>query len=166
MNLSRPKAVFPRQRGASIITAVFLLLLFAGLAALMSNVISTTHTTSAQDLLGSRAYQAARGGVEWGLYQVLDPSNATATSAVAPLPACFGATTLNLLGADVSVGCEVYPPATATPNYYEEGAKRLRIYRVSAVARLQGPGLTIERRLEVSAEKCRDSASMQQPYDC
>lgn len=159
------KLGLPRQRGVSVITAVFLLLLFAGLAALMANLISTSHTTSAQDVLGSRAYQAARAGVEWGLYQVLAP-DATPPSAVAPLPVCFGDTQLTLLDAGVTVACTVFPAVTATPDYYEEGTKRFRIYRIVAEARLQGPGLVIERRVEVSAEKCRDSASTEAPFDC
>lgn len=158
--------LFRRQRGVSVITAVFFLLLFAGLAALMANVISTAHTTSAQDTLGSRAYQAARAGVEWGLYQVLDPTNATATSATAALPACFASTSLPGTGAAVAVECTAYPPATSSPDYYEEGTKRLRIYRIVARATLPGPGMTVERQVEVIAEKCRDTLSTEHPYDC
>jgi len=59
------------QRGVSIVAAIFLLLLLAGLAALMSTLSMTQHATSAQDVQGSRAYQAARAGVEWGVYRAL-----------------------------------------------------------------------------------------------
>lgn len=156
--LSRFRA---RQRGVSIITAVFLLLLFAALAALMANVISTAHTTAAEDVLGARAYQAARAGAEWGLYQVLDPENLTATSATANLPACFANNaTVPVPGASVSVACYQYGD-------YQEGSRKVRIYLIKSTATLSGPlGVTIEREIDVTAEKCRDTSSTTAPYDC
>lgn len=148
------------QHGVSIITAIFLLLLFATLAALMANLISTAHTTAAEDVLGARAYQAARGGAEWGLYQVLDPMNATALSATAALPACFGSpASVPGMGATVSVACTAFGD-------YQEGSKVVRIYRIASTATLPGPGITVERQVQVTAEKCRDSASTVAPYDC
>lgn len=149
------------QRGVSIITAIFLLLLFAMLAALMSNVIATAHTTSAEDVLGARAYQAARGGAEWGLYQVLDPENTTAISATAALPACFVPSPAQVsgMGADVWVSC-------AIAGDYNEGSRQIRIYRIVSTATLAGPGLTIEREVAVTAEKCRDAANTLPPFDC
>lgn len=156
------------QQGVSVITAIFFLLLFAALAALMANMISTAHTTSAQDTLGARAYQSARAGVEWGLYQVLDPSNTTALSATAPLPGCFVPSPIQLSGmaATVNVWCTQFPPAGSVPDYYEEGTKRLRIYQITAKATLPGPGLQVERQVEVTAEKCRDTASTVAPFNC
>ena len=49
-----------RQRGVSVITAVFLLLLMAVLAAAIANIVSTSHVNLAADIGGARAYQAAR----------------------------------------------------------------------------------------------------------
>lgn len=70
-----------RQRGVSVITAVFLLLLFAGLAVYMLWITSAQNRGAAQDVQGARAYQAARSGVEWGLYKLLrDGTCAAATS--------------------------------------------------------------------------------------
>lgn len=147
------------QRGVSVITAIFLLLFFAALAALMANVISTAHTASAEDILGARAYQAARAGAEWGLYQVLDPDNATAISPTAALPACFpGGSSVPGLGATVLVDC--------TAGTYREGSKQLRIYRIISTASLSGPGVAIQRQVQVTAEKCRDSANPVPPFDC
>lgn len=147
------------QGGVSIITAIFILLLLASLAALMANVMSTAHSTAAEDVLGVRAYQAARGGAEWGLYQVLDPNNATATSAAASLPPCFAnGTAVAGMGAAVSVDCAF--------SDYQEGSQQIRIYRIVSLATIPGPGLTIERQVEVTAEKCRDTASTVAPFDC
>ena len=159
--IQRPSSALRAQRGVSILTAIFLLLLFGLLAALMARVISASHATAAEDLIGARSYQAARGGVEWGLYQVLDPSDATATAPSAPLPACFAnGTALSGLGATVTVDCTAYGP-------YTEGSKAIRIYRIAATATNPGPGgLSVERRVEVTTEKCRDGASSTAPYAC
>ena len=156
-----------RQHGISLITGIFIFLLLAGLAALIAKVVATAHTTAAEDVLGARAYQAARGGVEWGLYQVLDPDNGTAltkSNAADALNPCFASgTEVPGLGATVTVDCTAHPSDTT---YYQEGSKFLRIYRITSVARLQGPGLMVERQLEVTVEKCRDSATSAPPYDC
>src|SRR5574343_1521751 len=88
----------PRQRGVSVITAVFLLLLMAVLAAAIANIVSTSHVNLAADIGGARAYQAARAGAEWGMFQ-LDP-NAQA----AGLPACVNGTPA-VPGHPVEVSC-------------------------------------------------------------
>ncbi len=156
----RPNRSPALQRGVSVLAAVFFLLLFGLLAALMANVISVTHSTAAEDVLGARAYQAARGGAEWGLYQVLDPTNATATGPTAALPTCFAATSVPGLGATVSVSC-------AASVSYTEGSKSIRIYRITSTATIPGPaGLTVERSIEVTTEKCRDTASTVAPFGC
>ena len=149
-----------RQRGISLVAAIFLLLLMAGLAAFMANIISATHMNSAADIGGSRAYQAARAGVEWGMYQ-LDPNEQTAT-----LPTCAGAagTITAIANFSVAIQCTAYP---LDGTQYVEGSKSLRIFHLVSTATAQGvkaPG--IERRVEVTIEKCRDSAITAAPYGC
>lgn len=141
-----------RQRGVSIITGIFLLLLMASLAAAMVSVISTSHVIIAADIGGSRAYQAARAGVEWGMFQ-LDP-NAQA----AALPACVNGSP-SIPGHAVNVTCQSWDTT--------EGGKQIRIYRISSLATANGvkaPG--IERLVEVTVEKCRDATITVAPYDC
>jgi MSHA biogenesis protein MshP len=141
-----------RQRGVSIITGVFLLLLMAVLAAVIASVVSTAHVNQAADIGGARAYQAARAGVEWGMYQ-LDP-NAQA----AGLPACVN-------GAPAIPGHAV--AVTCTSDDYTEGPRQIRIYRIVSLATATGvkaPG--IERRVEVTIEKCRDATITAAPSDC
>lgn len=138
-----------RQRGVSIIAAIFLVLLFAALAAFMVSLTSTANITSAQDVQGIRAYQAAQAGVEWGLFQ-LDPNdNATA------LPACFGAATLNQIpGFSVAVTCAAFGPFT-------EGTRTLRVYQIISTATVPGvaaPPAAVERQAEARVAKCQDGA--------
>lgn len=59
------------QRGFSIVTAIFLLVVLAGLGVVIVNVATVQHTSSQLDIQGTRAYQAARAGMEWGLYRAL-----------------------------------------------------------------------------------------------
>jgi len=58
-----------RQAGVSIVTAIFLLVVLSALGAAIVTLSTTQHQGSALDLLGSRAYEAARSGAEYGLYR-------------------------------------------------------------------------------------------------
>jgi MSHA biogenesis protein MshP len=57
-------------RGFVLASAIFLLVIMASLAAVVVMVSAASQTTSAQDIQGARAYQAARLGIEAGLYAV------------------------------------------------------------------------------------------------
>lgn len=93
-----------RQTGASLVTAIFLLVILAMLAVAIVGVSGSHQTASALDVQGARAYQAARAGIEWGLYKQLRP---------AAQPACFATTTFalpagtSLSGFTVTVQCNV-----------------------------------------------------------
>ncbi len=58
------------QKGFSLVTAIFLLVVLGGLGAMMVTFFTAQQQSSALDVLGSRAYQAARAGVEWAAYNV------------------------------------------------------------------------------------------------
>lgn len=60
-----------RVRGAALVLAIFVLLALAGIAAYVVSTATTQQSTSAADVNGVRAYLAARAGLEWGAYQVL-----------------------------------------------------------------------------------------------
>lgn len=60
-----------RSRGVSLITAVFLIVVLATLAATMARLHTAQQSASTMDFLGTQAYQAARSGLEWGIYQQL-----------------------------------------------------------------------------------------------
>ena len=75
-----------RARGVSLLTAVFLLVVLASLSAAIVGVFSAQQSTSTLDVLGVRADQAARSGLEWGLYRQLRVQPGV------PSIACFSAT--------------------------------------------------------------------------
>jgi MSHA biogenesis protein MshP len=149
---------FSKQRGVSIITAIFLLLLFAALAGFMASLMTSSNMTSALDVQGMRARQAAQAGLEWGLFQ-LDPDDAASA-----LPTCFASTPLNQVpGFVVTVSCTPFPTA---PGVYSEANRTLRIYRIVANARAVGGSPVVERELTATIEKCRDPGVTTSPYGC
>lgn len=75
------------QRGFSIITAIFLLVVLAFLGVAMVTFSTSQHQSSAMDVMGSRAYQAARAGVEWAAFQVVTGAGCPASTV---LPALGG----------------------------------------------------------------------------
>lgn len=153
-----PRTLSSRQRGVSVMAAIFLLMLMASLAAVMARMISATNIDAAADIAGSRAYLAARAGVEWAMYQ-LDPNAAEANI---DNIACPGGGP-SIPNHSLFIQCTVYP----TTGHYTEGGKSIRIFRIVATATASGlraPGG--ERQVEVTVEKCRDSAITAPPYDC
>lgn len=149
------------QRGVSVITAIFLLLLMSGLAAFMLNLTSVTNINLASDVGGTRAYQAARAGAEWAMFQ-LDPNGDTFSNVdLINCPASGGP---SIAGYTVSVTCTAYPTGGG---HYSEGSKNIRIFRVvSTAVATSAKAPVAERQIEVILEKCRDAAIATPPYDC
>jgi MSHA biogenesis protein MshP len=58
-----------RQAGVGIVTAIFLLVVLAGLGVAMVGIYTSQQGSANIDLLGAQGYQAARAGLEWGLFQ-------------------------------------------------------------------------------------------------
>lgn len=115
------------QKGFSIITAIFLLVVLSFLGIAMVSFSTSQHQSSAMDVMGSRAYQAARAGIEWQAHYVVN----SVSNAAAAVPQCAATTPLGVLGGTlvpftVSVHCQ--------PASYVEGASTIWIYDVSAVA--------------------------------
>lgn len=107
------------HRGFTLVSAVFLLVVLAGLGVAMVTFSTSQHVSSALDVQGTRAYQAARAGIEWGLYrQLIDGACVAQTSFVLP------GNTLNTF--TVTVTCTRTAVATVNPNVF--------IYTITAQA--------------------------------
>jgi MSHA biogenesis protein MshP len=124
------------QRGFAAIAAIFLVLILAALGAFMVSFSNTQQLNSAQDVQGSRAYWAARAGLEWGLFGV---NSASACPAAA--------ITLTIEGFSVEIKCtsQTFAEAAATP----------KLFWVTAKAWVGSVGSTgfIERSVSASMEK-------------
>lgn len=141
------------QRGFGALAAIIVLVMLAAMAAAVVRLSSAQQMGTAQDVDAARAAQAARAGLEWGLYQAF---RGTWTS-------CSGASqTLDLtadLGMRVTVGCSstLYNEGESAPGV----PQAVRVYTIDAVAcnatascpdasRASGPAY-VERRLQIQA---------------
>jgi MSHA biogenesis protein MshP len=148
------------QRGFSIATAIFLVVVLALLGAFIVSITSIQQSSQQIDLQGVRAYQAARAGIEWAAFQVLDPNNAlnpatcsvTVTcpgggvSSSTPLPALAG----SLAGFTGTVTCDM----TSTT----EGNRLIRVFAIVSTASSGTPGTPgyVNRQLRATLSKCHD----------
>jgi MSHA biogenesis protein MshP len=74
------------SRGFSLISAIFLLVVIAALGTFAVTLSTSQQQSAALDVLGSRAYQAARAGIEWGAYQALQNNSCVNTPSLPPMP--------------------------------------------------------------------------------
>jgi MSHA biogenesis protein MshP len=126
------------QSGFVLPTAIFLLVVLAALAAYMVTLSRTTHLSSALDIQGARAYQAARAGIEWAAWQVLQ-NPVPSCQAVAPPLVLTGT-----LGAfSVNVSCAQSGP-------YTDGADTVLVYQITSTATSGAPGEVdyVERQIQ------------------
>jgi MSHA biogenesis protein MshP len=158
------------QRGFSLVAAIFLLVVLALLGALIASVTGMQQASGQLDLLGVRAYQSARAGLEWGASQVLDPnadlpqancsvlddlSMPSCPASPTPLPALVE----SLQGFTVTMKCE--------QRDFTEGNRKLRVFQIIATACNEPsggscpnpnppqPGIYVERELQASLAKCK-----------
>lgn len=159
------RSTVTKLRGFAIVSAIFILVVLATLGAFIVNISTSQQIGSALDVQGVRAYQAARAGIEWGLYGVQSsngfnyaaPNTRTCPGGVSPSTDSFSPVATTLAAFAVTVTCsETTDGATGGPT----------IYRIVATACNQpitgwtatttacpntAPGnLYVERRLEVS----------------
>jgi MSHA biogenesis protein MshP len=121
-----------RSAGVGLVTAIFLLVVLSGLAVAMVGLSSAQHAASALDVQGARAYQAARAGIEWGLFQNLRNKSCQPSTSFA-MPA---ASSLN--GFVVTVTCTAIAAPAGAP---AASAAALVRHVVNATAcNLQPPG--------------------------
>ena len=106
------------QQGFALMTAIFLLVVLTALGAAMLTFSSGQHAGITMDIQGSRAYWAARSGLEWGAYKVLvgNPGNTCFTSP----------SSLAVSGFNVSVSCAA--------NAYDEGGTTIHVYNITSTA--------------------------------
>jgi len=122
--VKRAITVYARQAGFALMLALFLIVSLAAIAVYLLTVSTSQLEAGIQDEQGARAYQAARAGIDWGAYQVLqNPGGPLATciagGAQAPQTLTFTATYLTGFYATVEcsrVGSET--EGTATVNVY------------------------------------------------
>jgi MSHA biogenesis protein MshP len=142
------------QQGFAAIAAIFLVVVLAALGGFMLTFSNTQQLTSAQDLQGTRAYWAARAGLEWGVGSVV--ASATVPPSCPPEPNATPAISTTVLATAFDGGFTV--TVSCTRSSFQEGAAVANrfIYTFTSVARSAGAVGTVgfvERSLTASLER-------------
>ena len=136
------------QGGFAAIAAIFLVVTLAAFGGFMITLSNTQQLTSAQDLQGSRAYWAARGGLEWALAGVV--ATAPVAPATSPQVSCPVISPPTLLDDFVLV-------ITCTAHTYSESGVTVNIFQLTSVASSNGKAVGslgfIERSVSASIER-------------
>ena len=140
------------KNGFALVSAIFLLVVIAALGLFAVSITTSQEQTSAIDVLGSRAYQAAKAGIEWGVYQIAK-NNKNCTNIPQPtMPA--GQLSFFI----VEITCDVYPTPPAIPIKYTDGTNddgtphQFFVYRLTSTAKTGTLGTAnyVERQLQVA----------------
>jgi len=107
-----------RSRGFALILALFLIVSLAAIGGYLLTVSNVQVESGVLDEQGARAYQAARAGLEWGAYQVLQAANCPGVATTMAFPA-------DLAGFSATVTCTSFGPET-------EGGTAITAYRITS----------------------------------
>jgi MSHA biogenesis protein MshP len=117
------------QRGLTLVSALFVLVVLAALGAALAKISQRQHLGSAAEIDAARAYQSARAGIEWAAFQVLrNPAPPAAA------PACFGTTSFQPPGSLASFTITVSCTRTPGSGSVNDGSTALVFYRLVANA--------------------------------
>ena len=116
------------QHGFAAIAAIFLVVVLAALGSFMITFSNTQQITSAQDIQGSRAYWAARAGLEWAVVAIPAAPALCPNTALTAIAAGVGPGPLD--GFTLQISC--------SKNTYTEGGSSPIIYRFESRANTTG----------------------------
>ncbi len=127
------------MKGFALVSAIFLLVVIAALGVFAVTISTTQQQDSTMDVLGSRAYQAAKAGIEWGSYQITKNAATCATLTSPTLPA---GTQLSQF--TVTLSC--------SPTTHTEGLNTFSVYQLisKATTGVVGTSSYFERQLQVT----------------
>jgi MSHA biogenesis protein MshP len=135
------------QRGFSLISAIFLLVVIAALGMFAVTLFTSQQQGATLDMLGSRAYQASRAGIEWGAYQIITPGSISCNTIAAPAHNNVALVAPGLQNFTVTVDCG----STAA----SEAGATVTMYQLTSTA-TQGTAATpyyVERQITATIAK-------------
>ena len=115
------------SRGFSLVTAIFLLVVLSALGAVMVTFFTVQQQSAAVDIMGSRAYQAARAGIEWAALGV------SATAQGTLWAGCAGGATIpvNQMSGTMAPFSVV---VTCTSTLATQGSTTIYVYSINSIA--------------------------------
>lgn len=168
------------MRAFALPAAIFLLVVLWLLGAVIAGISGIQQSGAALDVKGVHAYSAARAGIEWAAYQVLDPERTLNPSSCDPVvmaecPGAGGVSTLaNLAGSLAPYTITVQCSRDATDA--TEGHRQIRVYTIVATACNEPsagacPGAAptsgyVERRITATLTKCKDRTASAPRCSC
>lgn len=108
-----------RQDGFSLIPALFLMIVLAGLGAVAVRLSGSQHQTVVLAMQSSRAYAAAQAGVDWSAYQAIVNNNCANST--------LTLTEAGLAGFNIETTC--------SEASYSEGENTVRVITIDSFAR-------------------------------
>jgi len=147
------------ERGFAVISAIFILVVLAALGAFIMSISTNQQIGSALDVQGVRAYQAARSGVEWGLFQVNSTpaynfgytSTNPNTRACPVSPTSFTAAATTLSGFTITVTCVATAGTNGGPTTFQVLSVACNQPSGGTCPNVASPGSNyVERRLDVT----------------
>ena len=114
-----------RAAGFTLISAIFLLVVLAALGTAMVGITQRQQLGSVAELEAARALQSARGGLEWGAFQLLQNPAPPAAA-----PSCFATTNMTVAPYTVTVSCTRTPSSGTVA----DGATTMVFYQLLATA--------------------------------
>jgi MSHA biogenesis protein MshP len=141
------------ERGFSLVTAIFILVVLALLGTAIVTVSTGQHVAVTADVQGARAYWAARSAADAALMQLLQPED---TSGAAVFAGCMAVPqTVTLAGI---TGFTVQVTNCIADGPYTDSGLNLTVYTVTARATsgTVGSATYVEREVTVQAAKCKD----------
>ncbi len=114
-----------KQAGFALVSAIFILVILTLVGAFIVSIASLSRSSDNLGTQGTRAYYAARSGLEWGIYQVAPgggspPYNCPASSTTL----VFSQSTLNGFSATV----------TCVQNQFQEGGTSYNVFQITSFA--------------------------------
>ena len=141
------KAISHRVRGFTLVAAIFILVVLAALGAFIVTISTNQQIGSALDVQGVRAYQAARAGLEWGLYRQLQNSSCAGATSFSPTASTLSAFTVTVVCIDTADGSS--NPAIHTYLVQSTACNQPNVAEPKCPNISNPSGFYVERRLEV-----------------
>ncbi|HWW70335.1 MAG TPA: agglutinin biogenesis protein MshP [Duganella sp.] len=121
------KTIRRKPAGVALVTAIFLLVVLAGLGVAIISLTTSQQASAVQDEQGARAYEAARAGIEWALFRVRT-SNASPQASALACPTTFPLPRNTSLSAfTVTITCSGVQPGYGDNSAQDPTAGHFRI---------------------------------------
>lgn len=142
-SLNHPSAI--QQRGFSLIAAIFVVVILGAIGTFIVAVSTAQKATTTTTIKASRAYEAARSGIEWGIYRAVQDVS------------CLAATNIDVSAAP-GLGEFNAVQVTCTFTNHTEGNTPIRVYLITSTATSGafGEPYFVSRQIRVSATNAPD----------